>query len=125
MLLLAGVADLVIFLTMAAYEIVEIGIVKVLTATEVMGVTAMGFGNAVQLILVAPIVLLFSYTRTHKNKLIDIFIPIVGIVCILLLYLQGGYQIIHIMPLPKINLDEITELLNKIRSVTMSLITGS
>jgi len=125
MLLLAGVADLVIFLTMASYEIVEIGIVKVLTATEVMGVTAMGFGNAVQLILVAPIVLLFSYTRTHKNKLIDIFIPIVGIVCILLLYLQGGYQIIHIMPLPKINLDEITELLNKIRSVTMSLITGS
>ena len=88
---------------------------------QIVDLTAMGFGNAIQLLLMPPFVLLFSYTRTHKNKLIDIFIPIVGIVLILLVYLQGGYQVIRIMPLPKINLDEITTLLKQVKVVVAGL----
>ena len=121
LLLVAGIADLVLLLTMASYEILQVGGIKVISTRGVMGVTAMGFGNAIQLTLVAPFVLLFSYTRTHKNKLIDLFIPIAGIVIILLLYLQGNYQILRITPLPKINLDDTTQLLNQIKTVVMGL----
>jgi hypothetical protein len=99
----------------------NIDISRILDPNLVLGATAMGFGNAVQLLLMPPFVLLFSYTRTHKNKLIDIFIPIAGIVCILFIYLQGGYQIIRIMPLPKINLDEISTLLNQVKTVVNGL----
>ena len=130
LLLIAGLLDLLFFLDIAAYEVLEmlkldklssIDISRILDPNLVLGATAMGFGNAIQLLLMPPFVLLFSYTRTHKNKLIDIFIPIVGIVCILIVYLQGGYQIIRIMPLPKINLDEITTLLDKVKTVVTTL----
>lgn len=130
LLLVAGLLDLLFFLDIASYEILEmfkldklsnVDISRVLDPNLVLGASAMGFGNAIQLLLMPPFVLLFSYTRTHKNKLIDIFIPIVGIVCILIIYLQGGYQIIRIMPLPKINLDELTTLLNQVKVVVTGL----
>jgi len=126
-LLIAGLLDLFFFLDIASYEILstlkldKLGSINIFDPNLVLGATAMGFGNAIQLLLMPPFVLLFSYTRTHKNKLIDIFIPIVGIVCILIVYLQGGYQIIRIMPLPKINLDEITTLLDKVKTVVTTL----
>ena len=129
-LLIAGLLDLLFFLDIASYEVLEtlkldklsnVEISQILDPNLVQGATAMGFGNAVQLLLMPPFVLLFSYTRTHKNKLIDIFIPIAGIVCILFIYLQGGYQIIRIMPLPKINLDEISTLLNQVKTVVNGL----
>ena len=127
LLLVAGLLDLLFFLDIASYEILEkfklddLSKVNLLDPNLMLGATAMGFGNAVQLLLMPPFVLLFSYTRTHKNKLIDIFIPIVGIVCILFIYLQGGYQIIRILPLPKINLDEISTLLNQVKTVVNGL----
>ena len=130
LLLIAGLLDLLFFLDIAAYEVLEmfkldklssIDISRILDPNLVLGATAMGFGNAIQLLLMPPFVLLFSYTRTHKNKLIDIFIPIVGIVLILIIYLQGGYQIIRIMPLPKINLEEITTLLKQVKVVVAGL----
>jgi len=127
LLLVAGLLDLFFFLDIASYEILstlkldKLGSINIFDPNLVLGATAMGFGNAIQLLLMPPFVLLFSYTRTHKNKLIDIFIPIVGIVCILIVYLQGGYQIIRIMPLPKINLDEITTLLDKVKTVVTTL----
>ena len=127
LLLVAGLLDLFFFLDIASYEILstlkldKLGSINIFDPNLVLGATAMGFGNAIQLLLMPPFVLLFSYTRTHKNKLIDIFIPIVGIVCILIVYLQGGYQVIRIMPLPKINLDDITTLLNKVKTVVTGL----
>lgn len=127
LLLVAGLLDLLFFLDIASYEILEtlkldnLSNVNLLDPNLMLGATAMGFGNAVQLLLMPPFVLLFSYTRTHKNKMIDIFIPIVGIVCILFIYLQGGYQIIRILPLPKINLDEISTLLNRVKTVVNGL----
>ena len=54
----------------------------------------MGFGQATTLLIVAPIVLLYSYTRTHKNPKIDTFIPIVAVGLIIFLYIEGIYQII-------------------------------
>ena len=127
LLLVAGLLDLLFFLDIASYEILEkfklddLSKVNLLDPNLMLGATAMGFGNAIQLLLMPPFVLLFSYTRTHKNKLIDIFIPIVGIVCILFIYLQGGYQIIRILPLPKINLDEISTLLKQVKTVVNGL----
>lgn len=53
----------------------------------------MGFGRSLVLLIVAPLALLFSYTKTHKNKKVDLFIPIGGIVCILIVWLEGTFQI--------------------------------
>ena len=54
---------------------------------------AMGFGTATwPLMLAAPFVLLFSYTRIPKNKRISIFIPIAAVAMILILFIEALYQ---------------------------------
>ena len=51
-----------------------------------------GFGASAPLIFMAPLVLLFSYTRTHKNRVFDAGIPFVGVVLIIFVYLESFYQ---------------------------------
>ena len=61
-------------------------------------VDSLGIGRLTPFLIISPIFLLFSYTRTHKNRLIDVLIPIVGIVLILFVYLEGFYWIIVTIP---------------------------
>ena len=57
-----------------------------------------GVGQCVSLILAIPFILLYSYTRLHKNPIIDIIIPVGGIIFIMLIYIEGIYQmIIHLL----------------------------
>lgn len=60
--------------------------------------SALGLGESILLLLVAPLMLLFSYTRTYKNKMLDTFIPFAGIILIALVYLEGGYQLLRMVP---------------------------
>ncbi|MDO5702696.1 MAG: hypothetical protein Q4G47_05015, partial [Lachnospiraceae bacterium] len=54
-------------------------------------VTAWGFGKHGAMILTIPIILLFSYTRNHENKSLDLFIPVGGIVLAVLVGIEGVY----------------------------------
>jgi hypothetical protein len=54
---------------------------------------AAGFGESLVLLVFAPIVLLFSYNRTHKNTMIDAFIPLAAVGVIVALYLEAGFQV--------------------------------
>ncbi len=54
-----------------------------------------GIGNTMEMIELIPVVLLFSYTRTHKVKVIDRLIPIIGIILIVLVYFEGAFQLIQ------------------------------
>ena len=123
LLLVAGLLDYFLFAAIADHEIRLVGGIQHITAEQVNAISALGFGDAIQLALMAPVVLLFSYNRTHKNKLIDLLIPVVGVVAILIVFLQGSFQILKIMNLPKINLDEITETVNKLNIAIKSLST--
>ena len=42
--------------------------------------------------------LLFSYTRTHKNKTLDMLIPVIGVAAIVISYLEGLYQFFLMVP---------------------------
>ena len=53
-----------------------------------------GFGASLSLAVVIPLVLLFSYKKTHENTKIDTFLPVIGIGIIALIYLEGTFQII-------------------------------
>lgn len=59
---------------------------------------ALGLGDSVLLLLLSPLMLLFSYTRTHRNKMPDTLIPFVGVVLIALVYIEGGYQFLLMVP---------------------------
>ena len=59
---------------------------------------AAGIGDSVVLLLVAPFVLLFSYTRTHKNTKMDLLIPMFGIAAIAALYMETFFRILCELP---------------------------
>ena len=49
-----------------------------------------GFGGSMDLILFAPIMLLFNYSKTYENTLAELAIPVVAITLLVILYLEGG-----------------------------------
>ncbi len=48
-----------------------------------------GFGNSINLLFLAPVVLLFSYTRKPKWPVLDMIIPVAGIGLIVILVLEA------------------------------------
>ena len=66
---------------------------------------ALGVGQSLALLLLAPLMLLFSYTRTPKLRILDSFIPIIGVALIALVYLEGGYQLLLMLPTSLSSLD--------------------
>ena len=72
---------------------------------------AVGFGGSVGLFFLAPLVLLFSYTRRAKNRLLDMMIPAAGVVLILIVYVEGFHQLLPLLPVDKVNLQELKDIL--------------
>ena len=61
---------------------------------------SIGIGGATGLILVAPLVLLYSYTKKHNNPKIDTLIPIAGIALLVFTIAEGMFEVITLnMPL--------------------------
>ena len=54
----------------------------------------MGFGQCAPMLLIIPLLIFFDYTKTHNNKTVDIIIPVAGIAIILLLYVEGLFELI-------------------------------
>lgn len=58
-------------------------------------INSWGFGQTLPLLIIIPLVLLFDYKKTHKNEMVDIFIPVAGIIAIGIVYLEGGFEILR------------------------------
>ena len=56
--------------------------------------TSLGIGNTASALMVAPLVLLFDYTKTHKNKTMDLIIPAAGVALVALVYIEGFFQVL-------------------------------
>ena len=56
-----------------------------------------GFFSVDKLFAMILPMLLFSYTRTHKNKKIDTFLPIAAIGIMIIVVIEGGYHVLKVM----------------------------
>lgn len=54
-----------------------------------------GFGASITLIIIAPVMLLFSYNRKPRFPSLDKYIPLVGAALIVLVYLESVYLVIR------------------------------
>ncbi len=112
-LVLAALADFIILMVLMGYQA---GSLETL-ANEVearfgefsRAAIAVGFGEAITLLFVAPLVLLYSYTKEPKNKKISMLIPAVGIVLIIILILEGIYQGLGYLPFERFNLMQMIQ----------------
>ena len=83
-----------------------IGDVEAAAATNITPVAmVMGFGDSIMLWLLAPLVLLFSYTREPRNPAMGMMIPVAAIGIIVLLYLEAGHQALPNLNIPKMNME--------------------
>ena len=47
------------------------------------------------MILLIPVIIFFDYTKTYKNKIVDIIIPAAGLALVALVYVEGLYDILR------------------------------
>ena len=73
---------------------------------------AVGIGGAFSLIFVAPLVLLYNYTRVPKNKIIGMLVPAAGILLIILALLEGFHQGLGYLPFERWDFREIIRVLS-------------
>jgi hypothetical protein len=112
MLALAAIADFAIMLLMMVKQAGSVeALDSILNNAQEFYPTAVavGFGKSWPLLLVAPIMLLYSYTRKPKYEQYGMLIPVVAIVLIVFVVIQGGYQILKVANLPRINYLEIRQ----------------
>ena len=89
-----AVIDLVLLLVLAAiFYNTESGNTGALAAAN-----AFQIGDSMSMVVIIPLVLLFSYTKEHKNALVDILVPIAGIGLIAFVYLEGLFQLSKMIP---------------------------
>lgn len=110
MLAIAAIADYSIMLAMVIKQAGSLdALTKIVDNAQEFypNAVAIGFGKSWPLILVAPLMLLYSYTRRPKYEQYGILIPAVAIVMIVLVVIQGAFQILNIAKIPRINYLEI------------------
>ena len=117
-LFIAGVIDLILAIFLLAGQAGSAEALDAIMASEkaFKNTIAMsiGFGKATCLIFFAPIVLLFNYTKIPKNKTVGMLIPVAGILLILLIGVQGIYQLVSIAPIPKLDGAKLSEALTTV-----------
>ena len=118
LLFIAGLLDLFIFIFLLVGQAGSEAEFDALLASEkaLKNSIAMsiGFGDSVCLMMFAPIVLLFNYTKIPKNKTIGMLIPAAGILLIALIGIQGLYQLVCIAPIPKLDGAQLSQTLTSV-----------
>lgn len=80
-----AVEIVLIFIIAAAYHYLSVeGILIILDTYSI--------GQVIPLLLAIPFIMLYSYTRSHKNGLIDILLPAVGIGMTVIVYMEVIYH---------------------------------
>lgn len=90
-LIIFGILELIFAYNIAESQGIEVTKAVTLAASQI---NSLGIGKAIPMLFIAPFLLLFSYTRTYKNKIVDVIIPIGGIVLTLIIYIEGMYWVI-------------------------------
>ena len=117
-LFIAGVIDLIIAILLLAGQAGSAeGLDAIMASEKAFKNTiamSIGFGKSTCLMFFAPIVLLFNYTKIPKNKTVGMLIPVVGILLIALIGVQGIYQLVKIAPIKKLDGAQLGEILTSV-----------
>ena len=84
---------------------------------ELLVAGALGFGGSVYLIVLAPLVLLFSYTKVPRSPKVGIAIPAAGMILILFLFLEGIRLMVGRLGASKVDLDEMSGYLQLLQTI--------
>ena len=103
-LIVVSVLDFVLFARITDMEMAHID-AEAAAASITPVAMVIGFGDSIMLWLLAPLVLLFSYTREPRNPALGMVIPVAAIGIIALLYLEAGHQALPYLNIPRMNME--------------------
>ena len=118
LMLIYGVIDFIFVICMIALNLYNLGLLESYLqmgneeAVEISNIflsemSHIGFGSSVMMIALAPVILLFSYTKSYKKSKVDMLIPIAAVVVIGLIILEGFFRVIWLLPDKVMDLFEI------------------
>ena len=97
-ILIFAAIDLILLILITALHYITMGYPKVFDQDKALlaalTVYSWGFGATIEMLPIAPMLLLFSYTRTHKNMLVDLAVPLAGVVGVVIVYADGIFKVI-------------------------------
>lgn len=105
MIFITAVIDIILYISFTLLSTVQmVGTDNLQTATEesiaqateASGgmVAGMGIGSHIAMVMIIPLLLLFSYNRNHKNPKADRLIPVGGVILAVFTALEGLYRLI-------------------------------
>lgn len=99
-IVVVGILDLILLVILAAifynkFPGEDVGD-QILAALN--GISSWGIGKTGSLILIIPILFLFSYSKSYKDNRLDIILPILGVILVVLVYVETTYQILYRLP---------------------------
>lgn len=97
LLAIFSVVDLVASLAFLIIHAYATGVTDDFTASFNL-MNACGLGQSTGLFIAIPFIILFSYTREHKDTKLDLLLPVIGIALLVLVYVEGFYQVLTHMP---------------------------
>lgn len=104
-LVVVSALDFLLFVRITNMEMAHIDAEAAAAANVTPVAMVMGFGDSIMLWLLAPLVLLFSYTREPRNPAMGMMIPVAAIGVIVLLYLEAGHQALPNLNIPRMNME--------------------
>lgn len=98
--IVCSIIDIALLLTLPAILAVLLGNVESqeLAMHLYIVIIDIGIGTGLILLIVSPIVLLFSYTKTYRNRMIDRLIPVGGVALVILFSIELIYQMLRMVP---------------------------
>jgi hypothetical protein len=106
-----GLIDLAVVVIMVFLRLANAGALEALTDPGVNSAEAgqlldyvieeaksIGFGGASLMIVIAPFILFFSYTKNYKKSKVDTLIPVGAIAVLALVALEVGRKLLMLMP---------------------------
>ncbi len=98
-IIIAVILDIALFIFVFALKKQDIPVDSLIKEKLIIsaldGTFKLGFGKCVPMILLIPVIIFFDYTRTYKNKIVDIIIPAAGLALVALVYVEGLYDILR------------------------------
>ena len=95
----AVILDLILFFVIYIFKVAIVAselpeeYLPLVMQTQLDATRDLGFGMCTPMILLLPIIFFFDYTKTYKNKNVDIIIPVAAVAIIILLFIEGFYEV--------------------------------
>lgn len=97
LIVIAAVVDFLLLFIVPLFSIIGLDVtemeIEMLYFNMLGKLLDMGIGKTIPMLFIIPIIMFFDYKKTHKNPMIDMLIPVIGVGLLIFTTIEGSYLI--------------------------------